>query len=112
PALVYAIGNDATEEGEEEKGNGAGEAYHAQPEGGVGEHKHQPSLSHVLHPGTDVGEEVAAPEDAEVGVAQGTNDGGKMRRQGRSRGIGAVCTQGFLLQFAAGAQNGCLVALV
>ena len=50
------------------------EADNAQPEGGVGQRKHQPALGHVLHPGADVGEEVAAPEEAEVGIAKGADD--------------------------------------
>ncbi len=63
-------------------GNRRGKAHHAQPECGVGELQHQPALGDVLHPGANVGEEVAGPEEPEVAVAQGAgkarnfNDGG------------------------------------
>jgi hypothetical protein len=33
----------------------------------------EPSLGYVLHPGADVGEEVAAPEEPEVRIAQRLN---------------------------------------
>ncbi len=52
----------------------AAEADHAQPECGVGELQHEPALGDVLHPGADVGEEVAGPEEAEVTMAQGAGD--------------------------------------
>ena len=61
-----------------QKRNGPAKADHAEPEGGViAEGEHQPALGDVLHPGADVGEEVAAPEEAEVGIAQGTCNLGK-----------------------------------
>ena len=73
-ALVDAVGNDSAKEREEQERDRSGEPDNAQPEGGVGEGENQPALGHVLHPGADVGEEIAAPEEAEIGVAQGADD--------------------------------------
>jgi hypothetical protein len=62
-------------EGEEQKRNGAAEADNAEPESGVvGEREDEPALGHILHPGADVGEKIAAPEEAEVGIAEGPCD--------------------------------------
>src|SRR6478752_2774883 len=51
----------------------------------IGELQHQPALGDVLHPGADVGEEIAGPEEAEVTMAESAskarnlNDGGFSR---------------------------------
>jgi len=74
PEARTAIRDNAAEEREDEKWNGAGETHHAQPECGTGQREHQPALGHVLHPCADIGEKVAAPEEPEVGVAQGADD--------------------------------------
>ena len=92
-------------------GNGAGKADHAQPEGGAGERENQPALGHVLHPGADVGEKVAAPEEAEVGVAQGADDFGELVVLLVGKG-GSGCggffdgqAAGLLIQLAVGGQK-------
>ena len=74
-ALVDAVGDDSAIEREKEEGEGAGEGDDAEPEGGVGEGEDEPAEGDVLHPGADVGSEVAGPEEAEVGVAEGADDG-------------------------------------
>ena len=77
-----AIGNHAADESKEQDRDGRGKAHHAQPECGVGELQHQPALGDVLHPGADVGEEVAGPEEAEVAMAQGAGDAWNLKERG------------------------------
>jgi hypothetical protein len=71
--LVDSIGDDTAEDGKDEERNGSGKADDAEPEGRIGEGEHEPALGYVLHPCADVGEEVAGPEEAEAGMAQGAD---------------------------------------
>ncbi len=41
----------------------------------MGQLQYQPRLSHVLHPGADEGHELSGPEQPEVPVAQGAEEG-------------------------------------
>src|SRR5262249_22041798 len=68
--------------------NRRAETDQAQPESRVGQLEHEPSLGDVLHPGADVGKEVAGPEEPEVAVAEragerNPNDRGFGRADGR-----------------------------
>ena len=66
-------------------GNDAAKPTTSQPESRVSELKHEPALGDSLHPGADIGEEVAGPKEAEVTMAQSAgearnfNDGGFSR---------------------------------
>src|SRR5579859_7724540 len=84
-APVYVVSNYAADERKQQNGKRCGKADYAKPESGVGKLKHQPALGDVLHPGADVGEEIASPEEPEIamaksaGEARNLNDGGCSR---------------------------------
>ena len=47
--------------------------------------QYQPALGDILHPGADVGEKVAGPEETEVAMAQGAGEARNLNDGGRSR---------------------------
>ena len=69
-ALIYVVSNYAADESKEQDRKRRGKADHAEPESRVGKLQHQPALGDVLHPGADVREEVAGPEEPEVAMAR------------------------------------------
>lgn len=109
--LVDAIGDDPAEEGDEEERNLAGEADDTQPECGVREGKDEPALGNILHPAPDIGGEVAGPEEAEIGISQGSDHLRKLRafRFWRSLcesgGLVAGSGEVLLVEFGSGMQG-------
>ena len=81
-ALVDVVRNNAADEREQQNGKRCSETDHAQPESRISGLKHEPSLGNRLHPGADVGKEVAGPEEAEVSMSQSA---GKARNFNDSR---------------------------
>ena len=73
-AAVEAVGEDSAEEGEHHDGELAEEEVEAEVEGVLGEVVDEPALRELLDEGADGGDAGAGPHQAEVAIAEGSED--------------------------------------
>jgi hypothetical protein len=67
---VPSVGENAAEGCDDERWDLAGEANHAEHEGGVGHPVHEPTQGDRLHPRSDQGDALTDEEQAEVSVPE------------------------------------------
>ncbi len=77
PPLAHPIADRPGEEREEQDGAELERADQAEAERRVRQLQHEPRLPDALHPRADEGDELSAPEQPEVPVAEGAQPGGK-----------------------------------